>query len=143
MDSGTQTRLMHFTGDVTGAPSLQGFSKATWDGLGRGGGRGAPPPPAAANVGPGGAAPIRPGSMKVVTTNLSGGYLRKNGVPYSPTTVLTEYYDILHEPNGDEYLIIATIVDDPINVQGLFRTSTHFKREPNASKFKPSACTAR
>src|SRR5262249_43547687 len=38
-DAGTQTRLFHFTGDVTGAPSLQGFSKATWDGRG-GGGRG-------------------------------------------------------------------------------------------------------
>ncbi len=36
-DAGTQTRLMRFTGDVSGAPSLQGFSKATWDGLaGRG-----------------------------------------------------------------------------------------------------------
>ena len=26
-DAGTQTRLFHFTGDATGAPSLQGFSK--------------------------------------------------------------------------------------------------------------------
>lgn len=141
-DAGTQTRLMRFTGEVTGAPSLQGFSRATWDGVGRGaGGRGAPPP--AANVGPGGAAPIRAGSMKVVTTNMTGGYLRKNGVPYGPNTVLTEYYDILHEPNGDLYLVISTIVDDAANIQGLFRTSTHFKKESNASKFKPSACSAR
>lgn len=141
-DAGTQTRLMHFTGDVAGAASLQGFSKATWDGVGRGGaGRGAPP--AAANVGPGGAAPIRAGAMKVITTNLSGGYLRKNGVPYSANTVLTEYYDILHEPNGDQYLIISTIVDDSANLTGLFRTSTHFKKEANGAKFKPSACSAR
>jgi hypothetical protein len=133
---------MHFTGDVSGPPSLQGFSKATWDGAGRGGpGRGAPP--AATNVGPGGAPPIRAGALKVVTTNMTGGYLRKNGVPYGPNTVLTEYYDILHQPNGDQYLVISTIVDDAANIQGLFRTSTHFKKEANASKFKPSACSAR
>ncbi len=141
-DAGTQTRLMRFTGDVAGAPSLQGFSKATWDGMGRaGGGRGAPT--AATNLAPGAAAPIRAGAMKVVTTNMTGGYIRKNGVPYSANTVLTEYYDILHEPNGDLYLVISTIVDDPANLTGLFRTSTHFKKEANASKFKPSACSAR
>jgi hypothetical protein len=140
-DAGTQTRLMHFSGDVAGPPSLQGFSQATWDGVGRGGGRGAPK--AAANVGPGGAAPIRPGSMKVITTNMTGGYLRKNGVPYSSNAVLSEYYDILHEPNGDQYLVISTIVEDPANLTGPFRTSTHFKKEANGSKFKPSACSAR
>jgi hypothetical protein len=140
-DAGTQTRLMHFTGDVAGAPSLQGFSKASWDGLGRGGGRGAPPP-VATNVTTG-AAPIRAGALKVVTTNMTGGYLRKNGVPYSANTLLTEFYDILHEPNGDQYLVISTVVEDPANLTGPFRTSTHFKREANASKFKPNACAAR
>ena len=81
--------------------------------------------------------------MKVVTTQLSGGYLRKNGVPYSPTTVLTEYYDILHEPDGTQYLLITTQVDDPVNLAQIYRTSTHFKKEANASKFKPTPCSAR
>ena len=81
--------------------------------------------------------------MKVVTTNLTAGYLRKNGVPYSANTLLTEYYDILHEPNGDQYLIISTVVEDPANLTAPFRTSTHFKKEANASKFRPSACSAR
>ena len=147
-DAGTQTRLMHFTGDTTGASSLQGFSKASWEGLaGRGPGTFGVPAGAKgdANAVGGRAAPvpIRPGAMKVVTTNLSPGYLRKNGVPYSANTVLTEYYDIIHEPNGDEYLIISTVVEDPANLTQPFRTSTHFKREANASKFKPSACSAR
>ena len=81
--------------------------------------------------------------MKVVTTLLSGGYLRKNGVPYSANTVLTEFYDILHEPDGTQYLIITTQVDDPANLTQIYRTSTHFKKEANASKFKPSPCSAR
>jgi len=147
-DAGTQTRLMHFAGDVTGAPSLQGFSKATWDGLaGRGRGTFGVPAGATGDAnavgGRAAAVPIRPGAMKVVTTNMTGGYLRKNGVPYSANTVLSEYYDIIHEPNGDEYLVISTVVEDPANLTQPFRTSTHFKREANASKFKPSACSAK
>ncbi|MEP6962399.1 MAG: hypothetical protein ABI995_09975, partial [Acidobacteriota bacterium] len=147
-DTGTQTRLMHFTGDVTGPPSLQGFSKASWDGIGRGGRGGTFGVPAGLTgdgnaVGPAPAAPIRPGAMKVITTNLTGGYLRKNGVPYSANTILTEFYDVLHEPNGDQYLIVSTTVEDPANLTQPFRTSTHFKKEANGSKFKPSACSAR
>ncbi len=147
-DAGTQTRLMHFTGDVSGAPSLQGYSKATWDGLaGRGRGQfGVPAGATGDGTAPGGRAAavvVRPGAMKVVTTNLSGGYLRKNGVPYSANTVLTEFYDIVHEPNGDQYLIISTVVEDPANLTQPFRTSTHFKKEASGAKYKPSACSAR
>src|SRR5207244_9751570 len=36
----------------------------------------------------------RTGNMKVVTTNLRPGYVRKNGAPYSGKTVVTEYYDV-------------------------------------------------
>lgn len=147
-DAGTQTRLLQFTGDATGAASLQGFSKASWDGIG-GRGRGTFGVPAGATGdanatgGRAQAAPIRPGALKVVTTNLSGGYLRKNGVPYSPQTVLTEYYDIVHQPDGTQYLIITTVVEDPVNLTQPFRTSTHFKREADGSKFKPTPCSAR
>jgi hypothetical protein len=146
--AGDQTRLMKFSGDPAGAPSLQGFSKATWDGI-AGRGRAAFGVPAGATGdpnAPGGraaAAPVRPGAMKVVTTNLSGGYLRRNGVPYSPSTVLTEYYDVLREPNGDQLLLVTTQVEDPVNLSQIFRTSTHFKREADASKFKPTPCSVR
>ncbi|MGD0132765.1 MAG: hypothetical protein ABSE57_11995 [Bryobacteraceae bacterium] len=52
--------------------------------------------------------------MKVTTTNLRPGYLRKNGVPYSEKTTVTEYYDLVHERGGNATLVINTIVDDPI-----------------------------
>ena len=71
------------------------------------------------------------------------GYLRKNGVPYSATTVLTENIDKVTEPDGETLLIVSTIVDDPQNLAQQFLTSTHFKKEPDGSKWSPSACSAR
>jgi hypothetical protein len=130
MDSGMQTRIFHFNAapPADEKPSLQGYSVATWDG----------PPP-----GRGARGPMRAGSLKVVTTNLKPGYLRKNGVPYSANTVLTEYYSRTKEDNGDSWLIITTIVDDPMYLAQPFITSTHFKMEPNGSKWMPSPCEAK
>ena len=83
-DAGKQTRTFHF-GDwkpaAAAPPTLQGDSIAEWV---RGGGRGA-----------------TDGSLKVTTSNLKAGFLRKNGVPYSEKTNLMEYYDLIKEPNGD------------------------------------------
>jgi hypothetical protein len=71
------------------------------------------------------------------------GYLRKNGVPYSGNAVVTEYYDRTTEANGDSWLVVTTIVDDPQYLQQPFITSTHFKREADGSKWSPTPCTAR
>jgi hypothetical protein len=130
VDAGQQTRIFHFNASAPAdeKPSLQGYSVATWDG----------PPP-----GRGARGPMRAGSLKVVTTHLKSGYLRKNGVPYSENTVLTEYYSRTNETDGTSYLIITTIVDDPMYLTGPFITSTHFKMEPNGSKWMPSPCEAK
>jgi hypothetical protein len=84
----------------------------------------------------------RGGSLKAVTTDLKLGYLRKNGVPYSANAKVTEYYSVTHEPNGDQWLIITTVVDDPLYLQQPFITSTHFKKEPDGSKWRPTPCAA-
>jgi hypothetical protein len=144
-DAGQQTRLLHFSGTPGGDPSWQGYSQATWEmaggnpfgggGGGRGGGgRGAAggPPPAP-----------RGGSLKVVTTRLKEGYLRKNGVPYSENATVTEYFDRHSESNGDEWFTVTTIVDDPKYLAQSFITSTHFKREADASKWYPAPCKAK
>ena len=82
----------------------------------------------------------RGGALKVVTTNMREGYLRKNGVPYSENAVITEYFDRLGpEPNGDVYLLVRTVVDDPKYLQQPFITSTHFKLEADGSKWNPDA----
>jgi hypothetical protein len=70
------------------------------------------------------------------------GYLRRNGVPYSEKTVLTEYFTRVKEPNGDQWLVVTTIVEDPQYLEQPFITSTHFKREPNGARWKPTPCTA-
>jgi hypothetical protein len=149
-DAGTQTRLLHFGGTppASGDAGYQGYSVASWDGVARGrgvfglpgGGAGLTGGPEAARGGP---QPVRPGSLKVVTTNLKPGYLRKNGVPYGAKTVLTEFFDKVTEPSGETLLIVSTRVDDPEFLTQEFLTSTHFKKEPDGSKWSPSACTAR
>src|SRR5579871_2284787 len=136
-DAGLQTRLLHFDGPATGSrPSAertwQGDSHAEWEQLVQRGGQGGglvPPPP-------------RPGAaLKVVTTRLRAGYLRKNGVPYSEDAVLTEYFDRLSE-DGTEWLLVETIVTDPKYLSQDFVTSTHFRLEPDASKWNPQPCEA-
>ena len=161
-DAGTQTRLLHFAGTPGGDPSWQGYSAAVWELAGGAPGRGGPPPPAPAGgtvtppaggaaaapgaAGPGrggrGGAPPRGGSLKVTTTRLKEGYLRKNGVPYSENAVVTEYFDRHTESNGDEWFTVTTIVDDPKYLGQSFITSTHFKKEANGSKWSPSPCKA-
>ena len=63
-------------------------------------------------------------------------------MPYSANAVLTEYYDRFPAPNGDEWLVVTSIVSDPKYLTQDFVTSTHFKKEPDGSKFKPMPCTA-
>ena len=138
-DAGTQTRLLHF-GDAAQPPagdrSWQGYSVARWQPAGpqrRGGGAGR---------GRGGAPPVRGGSLKVVTTHMKPGYLRKNGVPYSENATVTEYLDRHAEPNGDQWFTVTTIVEDPTFLDEPFVTSSHFKKERDGAKWRPTACTA-
>jgi hypothetical protein len=128
MDAGTQTRIFHFGGKPPDSGDLgwQGYSVASWD---RQSGGGFGPP------GPG-------GSLKVVTTRAKPGYLRKNGVPYSANAVVTEWFDVLKEPDGEQYLVVKTLVDDPQYLTGTFLTSTHFKKEADGAKFHPTPCAA-
>ena len=132
-DAGTQTRRFVFGGRVAGplttaaaGPSLQGTSVATWQ---YGGGRGA-------RAG----GPVPPGQLKVVTTNMTPGYLQRNGVPYSANAVVTEYFNLLNQPDGGVYMVVTTIVDDPTYLNVRMARSSHFKKEADGSKFKPVPC---
>jgi hypothetical protein len=131
-DAGTQTRLLHFGAAPTpgGASSWQGNSVAQWELPGAAGRRGAATRP------PG-------GSLKIVTTQMRPGYLQKNGVPYSANAVLTEYFHRTDEPNGDVWMIITTIVEDPRYLKGPFLRSTNFKKEADGSRWDPTPCEAR
>ena len=152
-DLGRQTRLFRFdrSRQSTGARSLQGHSVAQWTRPGpppapprQGGavpegrafGPGVAPPPARGR----GPAPPPAGGLKVVTTNLAPGYLRKNGIPYSENAVVTEYYDRV-SLFGADYLQLVTVVEDPAYLFTSFVVSNHFKREPDGAKWNPQPCT--
>jgi hypothetical protein len=131
-DAGTQTRLLRFGAApaATGEPGWQGNSAATWELAGA---------PRGSNATP----QDRGGSLKVVTTRMRPGYLRKNGIPYSANALMTEYIDRTVEPNGDIWLIVTTVIDDPQYLNTPFITSTHFRKEPDGSKWSPTPCSAR
>lgn len=123
LEAGNQTRLFHFRpGQPPAEPSWQGYSAAEWQYT---------------------RVPPRSGELKVVTNRLRPGYLRKNGVPFSANTTVTEYYHRFTAPNGDVWLTIVTEVRDPENLQLPFVQSTHFKRLPDNAAFKPEPCSAR
>jgi hypothetical protein len=117
-DAGTQTRLLRFAAvAAAGEPSWQGHSIAQWNVAGR--------------------------SLKVVTTNLRAGYIRKNGAPYSAKTVLTEYWDLNTLPNGDRYLTVTTRVEDPVYFTRPLQTSSDFKKLADATGWSPTPCSSR
>ena len=133
-DAGTQTRLLRFGSSsevrlkpdtTSGEPTWQGHSMAQWEYAA--GGRGA----------------ARTGNLKVVTTNLRPGYVRKNGAPYSAKAVVTEYYDLNTMPNGDQWLTVTTKVEDPVYFTRPYLTTTDFKKLRDAAGWNPSPCSAR
>ena len=125
-DAGMQTRLFHFTpgASASTARSWQGESTATWE------------PATGGNAGGGG------GSLRVVTTNLRAGYLRKNGVPYSERATVTENFDIAPLPDGGKLLLVTTVVEDPVYLTGPYVVSPHFKKEADGSKWDPTPCSS-
>jgi len=117
-DAGMQARLFHFNSApaAPGERTWQGYSNAQWE---------------------------RPSSLKVTTTNLRAGYLRKNGVPYSESAIVTEYFDKAPAPGGAEVLLVTSIVDDPKYLAQQFIVSSQFKKEAEGSKWDPTPCSAK
>jgi hypothetical protein len=85
----------------------------------------------------------RAGSLKVVTTRMKPGYLRRNGVPYSADTVVTEYFDRFDVPGGDSLLVVSTEIVDPMYLAQPYWTSSHFKKQSDTSGWTPTPCAVR
>jgi hypothetical protein len=128
-DTGTQTRVFRFDPPAgkKAAASWQGDSVAAWEQLAAGF-QGAAAPPG--------------GWLKVTTTNLKSGYLRKNGVPYSENTKMTEYFDIGTMPNGERLLVVTAMIEDPKYLTQPFIISTHFKKQADESGWEPTPCSS-
>ena len=141
-DAGSQTRLINFSREgrrplismMLEAANLerswQGYSVADWENILINRGSNAnpddEPPPS--------------GTLKVITTQMRPGYLRPNGIPYSEDTILTEYYNRFTAPTGEEWFVVTTIVDDPKYLFQPYVTTSHYRREPDNSKWNPTPC---
>jgi len=127
-DSGTQTRQFHFGKwkPQDAAATWQGDSTAEWETARTA--RGVIP---------------KSGSLKVVTTHVRPGYLRRNGVPYSANAVLTEYWDLATERNRDQWITITSSVEDSQYLRQPWVTALQFKKEPDSAKWDPTPCSAR
>jgi hypothetical protein len=137
-DAGTQTRILNFGGKppANAQPSWQGYSSARWEtGLSPVGGQ--------LPLGLGQRQGVRSRSLEVSTTNLKPGYLRKNGVPYSGKTTVAEYFERFSEPDGNDHLMVMTVVNDPEYLALPFVVTSDFKKEPDGSKWDPTPCSAR
>tara|TARA_R100001163_G_C5038806_1_gene177399 strand:+ start:378 stop:1145 length:768 start_codon:yes stop_codon:yes gene_type:complete len=131
--AGSQTRLLHFDDESNPEsvdPSLQGHTVAHWykepqtRGLGFGG---------------------RPrsfegGNLRTVTSRLSPAFLQRNGIPYSAETEINDFYRVVDAPNGDRWLIVTSIITDPVYLSEEVIWSTHFKYEENGSNWEASEC---
>jgi hypothetical protein len=138
-DAGSQTRLFHFGAAAaqTGAPSWQGYSIANWQVNGRvlidTGGLGLVPALRQSGT-------STSGTLKVVTTNMLPGYLRKNGVPYSEKTVLTEYFNRLTGQQQELYLAVTAMVEDTTYLTQPFVRTYTFKKMADAAGWEPTPC---
>jgi len=138
-DAGTQTRMLKFgaAAAATGEPTWQGNSSAVWQVNGR----------PLIDTGGTGFVPInrvqgatRGGQLKVTTTNMKPGYIRKNGVPYSDKAVLTEYFTLLPGQQNDSYIALTAMVDDPTYLTGQFIRTYTFKKVADATGWDPTPC---
>src|SRR5262245_5180822 len=127
-DAGKQTRLFRFAAPASGAksssgtrPTWQGESVARWERV----------------EGPDGG-----GSLRVVTSNMRAGYLRKNGVPYSERATVSEHFDIAPLPDGGQLLLVTTTIEDPVYLNAPYIVSPHFKKEPDGSRWDPTPCSS-
>ena len=117
-DTGTQTRLLRFGNAPAPAEATwQGHSLAQWNTAAR--------------------------NLKVVTSSLRPGYVRKNGAPYSEKAMVTEYWDLNELPNGDRWLTVITKVEDPQYFTRTYTTSSDFKKLPDAAGWSPTPCSAK
>jgi hypothetical protein len=144
-DAGMQTRLLHFgAAPRADAASWQGDSSAEWM---------LQPPSQGGDLsrkalGFGVAESQKPeppmGQLRIETTNLLPGLLRKNGLPYSDKARLLEYWEVDadDDPVDAEQLLIDTaVLSDPVYLHDKYYFNAVFQKLPDASRWQPEPCT--
>jgi hypothetical protein len=126
-DAGTQTRRFFFAdAPAAAAPAWQGTSTARWNRPFTRSAEGLPPQ----------------GELRVATTRMRPGYIRRNGIPYSANAALTEYFVRLVDDDSQEYLAVTQVLEDAQYLaQPIVRTML-FKKQADGSGWNPTPCSA-
>ena len=128
-DAGMQTRFLRFApaaapgapvatsvaATPAGPPSRQGTSTAQWERK----------------------------SLHVDTSNLLPGYLQYNGVPFSSSLKMVEYFDVISEPGGEVWLIDDAVLTDPVYLVRSHKRSTHLRKQADNKGWDPQPCYVR
>src|SRR5687767_4508347 len=128
-DAGRQVRRFEFAPQPTAERSLQGYSEAQWFRQTQARGVfGARTPPEG-------------GSLVVRTAQLTGGYLRPNGVPFSERATVKEFFNTF-TLSGDAgaWLVVTTVVSDPEYLTTELVMSSQFKKEASRGAWNPRPC---
>ena len=127
-DAGRQVRRLEFTSQAPIERALQGYSEARWSRQTQSRGVfGQRTPPEG-------------GSLVVRTTQLTGGYLRPNGVPFSERTTVKEFFNTFTLPDAGAWLILTMVVDDPEYLTTELVVSSQFKKEASRGGWNPRPC---
>jgi len=85
--------------------------------------------------------PPERGALVVRTTQLTGGYLRPNGVPFSERTTVKEFFNTFTLPgDAGAWLILTMVVDDPEYLTTELVVSSQFKKEASRGAWNPRSC---
>ena len=128
-DAGRQVRRFEFLPQPTAERSLQGYSEAQWFRQTQSRGVfGARTPPEG-------------GSLVVRTAQLTGGYLRPNGVPFSEGATVKEFFNTFTLPgDAGAWLVVTTVVSDPEYLTTELVMSSQFKKEASRGAWDPRPC---
>jgi hypothetical protein len=128
-DAGRQVRRFEFVPRPPAERSLQGYSEAQWFRQTQSRGVfGARTPPEG-------------GSLVVRTAQLTGGYLRPNGVPFSERATVKEFFNTFTLPgDAGAWLVVTTVVSDPEYLTTELVMSTQFKKEASRGAWNPRPC---
>ncbi len=123
-DAGMQTRLLKFGSaqDESGAGTWQGVSNANWSTRTQG-----------RNT-------VIDNSLEIETHAMRQGYLLRHGIPYSDQARMQEYFNLVTQDDGSEYLIVLSVVTDPVFLATPAITSSNFRREADDSRWDPTEC---
>lgn len=128
-DAGRQLRWFEFASQPPAERSLQGYSAAQW--FRQTQSRGVL----------GQRAPAEGGSLVVRTTQLLGGYLRPNGVPFSERATVKEFFNTFTLPgDAGRWLVVTAVVTDPEYLTTDLILSSQFKKEASRSAWNPRPC---